>query len=123
MNLRSNGPSDYRAATVIGRVVVVGWEGGLRWPYTGHSKINVTTQFDRIDVVTTAGHIIVCDFSTHALHYLSGQGDILTCKVMGDFGIKYPFSLDIDMREQLWVGCDEELDDGSDAKIHILKLL
>jgi hypothetical protein len=46
-----------------GRVVVVGWEGGLRWTYTGHSKINVTTQFDPYDVVTTtAGHIIVCDF-------------------------------------------------------------
>jgi hypothetical protein len=25
-----------------GRVVVVGREGGLRWTYTGHSKINVT---------------------------------------------------------------------------------
>jgi hypothetical protein len=54
-----------------GRVVVVGWEGGLRWTYTGHSKINVTTQFNPCDVVTTtAGHIIVCDFITHALHVL-----------------------------------------------------
>ena len=105
-----------------GRVVVVGWEGGLRWTYTGHSKINVTTQFDPNDVVTTtAGHIIVCDCSTHALHVLSEQGDILTCKVMEDTGIKYPISLDIDMRGQLWVGCDE--DEGSDATIHKVKLL
>jgi hypothetical protein len=38
------------------------WEEGLRWTYTGHSKINVTTQFYPRDVVTTAaGHIIVCD--------------------------------------------------------------
>jgi dienelactone hydrolase len=36
-----------------GRVVVVGWEGGLRWTYTGHSKINATTQFYPRDVVTT----------------------------------------------------------------------
>ena len=36
-----------------GRVVVVGREGGLRWTYTGHSKINVTTQFNPYDVVTT----------------------------------------------------------------------
>jgi hypothetical protein len=64
-----------------GRVVVVGREGGLRWTYTGHSKINVTTQFKPYDVVTTtAGHIIVCDGSTHALHVLSEQGDILTYK-------------------------------------------
>jgi hypothetical protein len=48
----------------------------LRWTYTGHSKINVTTQFDPRDVVTTtAGHIIVCDYCTHALHVLSEQGD------------------------------------------------
>jgi hypothetical protein len=47
------------------------------------SKINVTTQFDPSDVVTTtAGHIIVCDCTSHALHVLSEQGDILTCKVM-----------------------------------------
>jgi hypothetical protein len=36
-----------------GRVVVVGREGGLRWTYTGHSKINVTTQFNPSGVVTT----------------------------------------------------------------------
>jgi hypothetical protein len=36
-------------------------------------------------------------------------------------GIKYPISLDIDMRGQLWVGCAE--DKGPDAKIHIIKLL
>jgi sugar lactone lactonase YvrE len=97
-----------------GRVVVVGREGGLRWTYTGHSKINVTTQFKPYDVVTTtAGHIIVCDQRSHALHVLSEQGDILTCKVMEDTGIKYPLSLDIDMRGQLWVGCIE--DEGSDA--------
>ena len=103
-----------------GRVVVVGREGGLRWTYTGHSKINVTTQFKPYDVVTTtAGHIIVCDHRTHALHVLSEQGDILTCKVMEDTGIKYPYSLDIDMRGQLWVGCVKQ----SGATIHKVKLL
>ena len=105
-----------------GTVVVVGREGGLRWTYTGHSKINVTTQFDPNDVVTTtAGHIIVCDYSTHALHVLSEQGDILTCKVMEDMGIKYPLSLDIDMRGQLWVGCQTSKQSG--ATIHKVKLL
>ena len=103
-----------------GRVVVVGGEEGLRWTYTGHSKINVTTQFDPRDVVTTAaGHIIVCDFDTHSLHVLSEQGDILTCKVMEDMAIKYHLSLDIDMRGQLWVGCHKQ----SGATIHKVKLL
>jgi hypothetical protein len=45
--------------------------------------INVTTQFNPSSVVTTtAGHIIMCDSMAHALHVLSEQGDILTCKVM-----------------------------------------
>ena len=106
-----------------GRVVVVGREVGLRWTYTGHFKINVTTQFRPNDVVTTtAGHIIVvCDISTHALHILSGQGYILTCKVMEDTEIEYPFSLDIDMRGQLWVGCVESKQSG--AKIHKVNIL
>jgi hypothetical protein len=42
----------------------------------------------------------VCDINTHALHVLSEQGDILTCKVMEDTGIKYPMSLNIDIRGQ-----------------------
>jgi hypothetical protein len=112
-----------KTSDVTGRVVVVGREGGLRWTYTGHSKINVTTQFDPIDVVTTAaGHIIVCDCGTHALHVLSEQGDILTCKVMKDLGTEYPFSLAFDMRGQLWVGCDAGCNQ-SRAKIHKVNLL
>ena len=111
-----------RTSVNTGRVVVVGWEGGLRWTYTGHSKINVTTKFNPIDVVTTtAGHIIVSDYDTHALHVLSEQGDILTCKVMKDMGIQYPFSVDIDRRGQLWVGC--HADGKQMAKIHMVNLL
>jgi hypothetical protein len=106
-----------RTSGVTGRVVVVGWEGDLRWTYTGHSKINVTTQFRPIDIVTTtAGHIIVCDYKTHALHVLSGQEDILTCKVMEDMEIECPVSLNLDMRGHLWVGCDTSKQSG--AKIH-----
>ena len=61
----------------------------------------------------------MCDCYTHALHALSEQGDILTCKVMENTGIKYPLSLDIDMRGQLWVGCNKQ----SGATIHKVKLL
>jgi hypothetical protein len=63
----------------------------------------------------------VCDHSTHALHVLSEQGDILTCKVMEDTGIKCPLSLDIDMRGQLWVCCGASKQSG--ATIHKVKLL
>jgi ligand-binding sensor domain-containing protein len=39
---------------------------------------------------------------------------------MEDTGIKYPISLDIDMRGQLWVGCDTGKQ--SEATIHKVKL-
>jgi hypothetical protein len=56
--------------------------------------IQPTTQFYPRDVVTTtAGHIIVSDYNTHSIHVLSGQGDILTCKVIEDNGIEYPWTL------------------------------
>jgi hypothetical protein len=52
-----------RTSRDTGRVVVVGREGGLRWTYTGHSKINVTLPFKANSVVTTtSGHIIVSDY-------------------------------------------------------------
>jgi hypothetical protein len=41
---------------------------------------------------------------------------------MEDIGIKYPLSLDFDMRGQLWVGCGTG-GKQSGAKIHILNLL
>jgi hypothetical protein len=41
---------------------------------------------------------------------------------MEDTGIKYPISLDIDMRGQLWVGCDTG-GKQSGATIHKVKLL
>jgi hypothetical protein len=40
---------------------------------------------------------------------------------MEDTGIKYPISLDIDMRGQLWVGCGTGKQSG--ATIHKVKLL
>ena len=42
---------------------------------------------------------------------------------MEDMGIKYPVSLDFDMRGQLWVGCGTGGDKQSRAKIHMVNLL
>jgi hypothetical protein len=37
----------------------LGREGGLRWTYTGHSKINVTTQFDPFDVCQVSKYMYI----------------------------------------------------------------
>jgi hypothetical protein len=63
--------------------------------------------------------------------YFSLIGDILTCKVMDDMGIAYPYSLAFDMRGQLWVGCCIKSNQiksytggkQSGAKVHIVNLL
>jgi hypothetical protein len=71
--------------------VVVGWEGGLRWTYTGHSKINVTTQFKPVDVVTTtAGHIIVCDYRTQSIPKISSALVLLSVGVKSSPGSVTP---------------------------------
>lgn len=106
----------------IGRVVIVGWDGDLRWIYTGHPKINVDTAFDPNDVATTTGHIIVSDSSSQAVHVLSQQGDILTCKIMTEVGIEDIWTLNFDKRGQIWVGCGP-MDNQLGAKIHRVNLL
>ena len=100
---------------INGRIVVLGKEGDLKWTYLGHPHINYseTHSFSPCDIVTTSvGHVIVADLMTSALHVLSRQGDLLTCKLMGDKGVVNPHSLCFDTRGQIWIGCD---------KIHIVK--
>jgi hypothetical protein len=66
--------------------------------------------------------ILECPVYVHLKSPYLPTTTTLPVSVMRDFGIKYPFSLDIDMRGQLWVGCVEG-SEGSNAKIHIVKLL
>jgi hypothetical protein len=106
-----------------GRVVVLGKEGGVKWIYQGHPQINTEDKpFDPCDIVTTSvGNVIVADYNNHALHVISGGGELLTYKVMLDQGVILPWSLDIDTWGQLWVGC-ETYKGKPYAKVHIIKL-
>ena len=72
-------------------------------------------------MTTSVGNVIVADCNNHTLHVISGEGELLTYKVMSDQEVKLPLSLDIDSRGQLWVGCDAYKGQ-YDAKIHIVKL-
>ena len=112
-----------RASDDDGRVVVLGKEGDVKWFYQGHPQINTEDKsFDPCDIVTTSvGNIIVADYNNHTLHVISGEGELLTYKVMLDQGVIFPWSLHIDTLGQLWVGCT--IYEGQfDAKVHIVKL-
>ena len=106
-----------------GRVVVLGKEGGVKWIYQGHPQINTEDNpFNPCGIVTTSvGNVIVADCNNHTLHVISGEGELLTYKVMSDQGFIFPQSLDIDTCGQLWVGCDT-YKGKYDAKVHIIKL-
>jgi len=108
-----------------GRVVVLGKEGGIQWIYQGHPQINTEDKpFNPCDIVTTSvGNVIVADYNSHTLHVISVVGgQLLTYKVMSDQGVMFPWSLDIDTRGQLWVGCSAYEGESDDSKVHIVKL-
>ncbi|CAC5419049.1 unnamed protein product [Mytilus coruscus] len=107
-----------------GRVVVLDREGQVKWTYQGNPQVNSGNKlYNPTDIVTTSvGHVIVSDVNNHALHVLSGEGDLLTCKVMEDQGIIYPMTLDIDTKGQLWVGCYSGNEQKTDAKLHEVKM-
>jgi hypothetical protein len=104
--------------------VVLGKEGDVKWTYEGQPQINTENKsFDPWDIVpTSVGNVIVAECNNHTLHVISGEGgQLLTYKVMSDQGVIGPYSLDIDTRGQLWVGCSASKGK-SDAKVHIVKL-
>ncbi|CAC5385908.1 unnamed protein product [Mytilus coruscus] len=107
-----------------GRVVVLDREGQVKWTYQGNPKVNSKGKpFYPTDFLSTSvGHVIVPDVNNHALHVLSGEGDLLICKVMTDQSIIYPFSLNIDTKGQLWMGCHSANKQKPDAKLHVVKM-
>ncbi|XP_071125867.1 putative leucine-rich repeat-containing protein DDB_G0290503 [Mytilus edulis] len=113
-----------RTSNTNGRVVVLDREGEVKWTYQGHPQGSVGNDtFNPYDIVTTSvGLVIVTDFFNHALHVLSGEGDLLTYKVMKDQGITYPVSLDIDYKGQLWVGCHNGCIRNAYAELHVVKM-
>ncbi|CAC5371364.1 unnamed protein product [Mytilus coruscus] len=107
-----------------GRVVVLDREGQVKWTYQGNPQVNSRDNlFNPADIVTTSvGHVIVTDASNHALHVLSGEGDVMICKIMKDQGISYLTSLNIDTKGQLWVGCHSGNEQQTDAKLHVVRM-
>ncbi|CAC5382978.1 unnamed protein product [Mytilus coruscus] len=105
------------------RVVAIDREGQVKWVYQGNPEVNSDKLFYPIDILTTSeGQVLVNDVITNALHVLSGEGDLLTCYAMKDQGIFYQFSMDIDSKGQLWVGCHSGNEQRSDAKLHVVKM-
>ncbi|XP_052096855.1 uncharacterized protein LOC127731959 [Mytilus californianus] len=105
-----------------GRIINLGQDGNLKWIYQGHPSMNSQRPFDPRDIVTTPkGLVIVADCISHGIHVLSEEGTLITCKNMKEQGVVFPYSLDIDNKGLIWVGCDT-FKGKADAKIHNIEI-
>lgn len=113
-----------KTSSCDGRILVLDREEKFKWIYQGNPQGNPGDKlFIPTDMVTTSvGHVIVNDCNNHALHVLSEEGDLLACKIMKEQSIKYPISLNIDTKGQLWVGCYSGRKEITDAKLHVVKI-
>lgn len=106
-----------------GRVVALTYGGQVKWTYNGKGNINQSKFYPRGMTVTSSDMILVSDDENHAIHVLNLTGQVTVCHKVGDIGIKYPFSLDIDSEGLLWVGCGT-LNNNKYIRdnIHVLKI-
>lgn len=114
-----------------GKIVTLSQNGDPKWTYAGNKNMNSDKPlqgffdrqpFDPRDVVTTAkDNIVIADCLNHAIHILSRKGTLLSCVKISDQKVIFPYSLDIDGKGHLWVGCDASKGKAN-AQMHILEL-
>ncbi|XP_052096718.1 uncharacterized protein LOC127731912 [Mytilus californianus] len=109
---------------LVGRVVVLDYEGEIQWTYTGCNSINSNqSKFTPQDIaVSPNGRIVVSDRDNNAVHVLSPTGEVIEYKELKTFGIDIHFSVCINQYDDLWIGCNT-MTDKNKAKIFHLKLI
>lgn len=96
-----------------------------RWVYTGHQVINKTqNNFKPTDLVATkSDNIIVADSGNHMIHILSNSGQCIYYLITRDqLSIMLPFSLDIDNKGTLYIGCSRYKSEPEEAKIYTVQV-
>ncbi|VDI43511.1 Hypothetical predicted protein [Mytilus galloprovincialis] len=107
----------------IGGWLPIDREGQVRWAYQGNPQVIAINYFILYAILTTSeGHVLVNDAYNQYITRLVYRGDILTCYAMKDQGIFDQFSMDIDSKGQLWVGCRSGSEQRSDARLHVVKM-
>ncbi|VDI80737.1 Hypothetical predicted protein [Mytilus galloprovincialis] len=109
-----------------GRVVMLDYKGQLHWTYNGCNSINSDkVKFHPRDLaITSTDMILVSDSLNHAIHVLNPDGEVIAYNDVKSVGIESPWSLSIDKKDVLWIGCNAwESDKNKKGKIHCAKLL
>ncbi|CAC5379315.1 unnamed protein product [Mytilus coruscus] len=98
---------DRLKADVSGRIVALNKTNGIRWVYSGQLDIKKQKKFQPGDlVVTKSDNIIITDRDNHLIHILNTSGQCIHyLNTKDQLGFELPFSLDIDNKGSLYIGC------------------
>ncbi|XP_071160824.1 uncharacterized protein [Mytilus edulis] len=108
-----------------GRVIRLDQGGQQSSIYSGCYMNSYQAKFYPSDITVTSSDIIlVLDQTSKYMHVLNFAGEVITSKDLKTLGIEFPFSLDIDKDDILWIGCNtKKMDKQGKAKIFALKLI
>ncbi|XP_063425557.1 uncharacterized protein LOC134709319 [Mytilus trossulus] len=105
-----------------GRIVALDKTNGVRWIYSGHPDIN--NPFRPRDLVATnLNNVIITDKDSHMIHILNTSGECIHYMNTKDqLSIHCPYSLDIDNRGTLYIGCFTHHGVPDEAKIYTVQI-
>ncbi|CAC5418604.1 unnamed protein product [Mytilus coruscus] len=106
-----------------GRIVALGKTNDVRWIYSGNLDIKEGQTFKPTNLVTTClNNIIVTNKDNHMIHILNTSGQCIHyLNTKDQLGIEFPYSLDIDNRGTLYIGCNTYQNE-TEAKIYTVQV-
>ncbi|XP_063426069.1 uncharacterized protein LOC134709868 [Mytilus trossulus] len=107
-----------------GRIVALDRTNGVRWIYNGNPNIRKgQVIFKPRDLAATKlKNLIITDMESNMIYILSSLGQCIHYLNTNDqLGILFPFSLKIDNRGTLYIGCSTYESGPAEAKIYSVK--
>ena len=104
-----------------GRVVVLDYEGDIKWTYTGCNSINFNQfKFTPQDIaVSPNDRIVISVRDNNTVHILSPTGEVIEYVELKIFGIDIHFSVCIDQDDNLWIGGNTTTDENTAKVFHL----
>ena len=80
-------------------------EGFVKNKYVGQNDIGTKKPFNPFGIVADKqGHVLVADWSNHAIHLLDLSGQFIGFLITDNYGIRGPNALALDNEGNLWIG-------------------